>query len=282
MASPSTTPARTVTSASSPGRASPRFTVALWAALLAAAALAWALTVRSWEQMGNGPGTMGFGLGGFIAVWTTMMAAMMLPAVAPVGSMYLQTIRLRASGATKTLRVGALLAGYLGVWASFGIAAYFAALGGGRLVDQAPSAGRWVAAGILLVAGLYQLTPLKDACLAHCRSPLGFLLHFGNYRGRLRDVRAGVYHGGYCVGCCWALFAVLVAVGIMNLAWMAGLALFVFLEKTWRHGKFLGLAVGAALIIYACLIPAFPELAPGLVESPSVVPGMEPAMQMDG
>jgi predicted metal-binding membrane protein len=175
-----------------------------------------------------------------------------------------------------------LLAGYLGVWASFGIAAYFAALAGGRLVDEAPSAGRWVAAGILLAAGLYQLTPLKDACLAHCRSPLGFLLHVGNYRGRLRDVRAGVYHGGYCVGCCWALFAVLVAVGIMNLAWMAGLALFVFLEKTWRHGKFLGLAVGVALIIYACLIPAFPELAPGLVESPSVVPGMEPAMQMDG
>ena len=232
--------------------------------------------------MGNGPGTMELGLAGFIAVWTTMMAAMMLPAVAPVGSIHLQTIRLRATGMAKALRIGALLAGYLGVWASVGIIGYFAALGAGRLVDDAPSAGRWVAAGILLVAGLYQLTPFKDRCLAHCRSPLGFLLHFGNYRGRLRDVRVGVYHGGYCVGCCWALFAVLVAVGIMNLAWMAGLALVIFLEKTWRHGKTLGLAVSIALIVYACLTPAFPELAPGLVVSPDIGPGMEPAREMGG
>ena len=250
--------------------------------MLAAAALAWALTVRSWEDMGNGPGTMGLGLAGFVSVWTTMMAAMMLPAVAPVGSIYLQSIRLRATGWARGLRVAALLAGYLGVWAAVGILAYFAALGAGRLVDDAPSAGRWAAAAILIVAGLYQLTPLKAACLAHCRSPLGFLLHFGNYRGRLRDVRAGVYHGAFCAGCCWALFAVLVAVGIMNLAWMAGLAALVFLEKTWRHGALLGIAVGVALVVYGCLIPFFPELAPGLVQSPSPMPGMQPSMQMGG
>jgi predicted metal-binding membrane protein len=254
----------------------------LWAGLLAAAALAWALTVRSSEEMGNGPGTMGLGLAAFIAVWVTMMAAMMLPAVAPVASIYVRVIRQRATGVTRTLRTSALLAAYLGVWAAFGVLAYLAALGAERLVDVAPSAGRWVAAAILLAAGVYQLTPAKDACLAHCRSPLGFLLHFGNFRGPLRDVRAGVYHGGYCVGCCWGLFAVLVAVGIMNLAWMVGLAAVIFLEKTWRHGKTLGLAVGIALIVYACLIPVFPELAPGLVGSPDVVPGMDPAMQMDG
>jgi predicted metal-binding membrane protein len=225
---------------------------------------------------------MGLGLAGFVAAWTTMMAAMMLPAVAPVGSIYLQAIRQRATGVRKPLRVAALLAGYLAVWAAVGVVAYLAALGGGRLVEVAPSAGRWVAAGILLASGLYQLTPLKDACLAHCRSPLGFLLHFGNYRGRLRDVRAGVYHGGYCVGCCWALFAVLVAVGIMNLAWMAALAAVIFLEKTWRHGKLLGVAVGGALVVYACLVPFFPELAPGLVPSPDMGPGMEPVMEMDG
>jgi predicted metal-binding membrane protein len=228
--------------------------------------------------MGNGPGTMGLGIAGFIAVWTTMMAAMMLPGVAPVSSIYLRTIRQRSTGTRRALRVCALLAGYLAVWAAVGVVAYFAALGAGRLVDREPSAGRWVAAAILLVAGIYQLTPFKDACLAHCRSPLGFLLHFGNYRGRLRDVRVGVYHGGYCVGCCWGLFAILVAVGIMNLAWMAGLAAVIFLEKAWAHGKALGLAVGIALIVYACLIPVFPELAPGLVEGP----GMGPAMQMDG
>jgi predicted metal-binding membrane protein len=178
--------------------------------------------------------------------------------------------------------MAALLAGYLGVWAAVGILAYFAALGAGQLVDDAPSAGRWAAAAILIVAGLYQLTPLKAACLAHCRSPLGFLLHFGNYRGRLRDARAGVYHGAFCAGCCWALFAVLVAVGIMNLAWMAGLAALVFLEKTWRHGALLGIAVGVALVVYGCLIPFFPELAPGLVQSPGPMPGMQRSMQMGG
>ncbi len=270
------------TSASSPGRAEPRSTLVLWAGLLAAAALAWALTVRSWEDMGNGPGRMGLGLVGFIAVWTTMMAAMMLPAVAPVGSMYLRAIQARTTGGARALRTGALLGGYLAVWAGVGILAYFAALGAEQLVKEAPSAGRWVAAAIVLAAGIYQLTPFKDACLAHCRSPLGLLLHVGNYRGPLRDVRAGIYHGGYCVGCCWALFAILVAVGIMNLAWMAGLALVIFVEKTWRYGKAFGIAIGVALIVYACLIVAFPELAPGLVVGSDGGPGMEPSMNMDG
>jgi len=129
---------------------------------------------------------------------------------------------------------------------------------------------------------VYQLTRLKASCLSHCRSPIGLLLHVGNYRGRLRDVRAGIFHGGYCLGCCWALFAVLVAVGVMNLAWMAGLAAIVLLEKTWRHGEILRMAVGVALVVYACLIPVFPELAPGLVDSTGGAPATEPAMQMDG
>lgn len=266
-------------SASSPGRARGSIsTVALWGGLLAASALAWALTVRSWVGMGNGPGTMGLGVGGFVAVWTTMMAAMMLPSVAPVGSVYLQAIRRQSSGTIRTIRTGALLAAYLGVWAALGLLGYLASLGGGRLVSDAPAAGRWVAAGILLVAGLYQLTPLKERCLAHCRSPLGFLLHFGNYRGRSRDLRVGLYHGAYCVGCCWALFVILIAVGVMNLAWMAALTAVIFLEKTWRHGKTLGLLIGGALVLYACLVPVFPELAPGLVAGN----GMAPTMRMDG
>lgn len=250
---------------SSPGRASPAAVLALWAGLLGFAALAWAVTVRSWEEMGNGPGTMGLALAGFLAVWIAMMAAMMLPAVAPVGSLYLRTLRARTAGAVRVARVAALLAGYLAVWAAFGVLAYFASYGAERLVESEPSAGRWLAFGIVLLAGLYQLTPAKDRCLAHCRSPLGFLLRFGNYRGRLRDVRVGLYHGAYCAGCCWALFAILVAVGVMNLAWMVALAVVVFLEKNWRYGKTLSLAVGVALIVYACVLPFFPDLAPGLV-----------------
>ena len=81
----------------------------------------------------------------------------------------------------------------------------------------------WSAAITLAVAGPYQFTPLKAVCLRHCRSPVGFLLHFGGYSGRLRDVRAGVYHGGYCADRCWSLMLVLVAAGVMNMAWMAAL-----------------------------------------------------------
>lgn len=94
----------------------------------------------------------------------------------------------------------------------------------------------WSAAVALAVARVYQFTPLKARCLRHCRSPLGFLLHFGNFRGRLRDVRVGICHGCYCVGCCWSLVLVLVAVGVMNMAWMVALTAVVFAEKIWRSG----------------------------------------------
>jgi predicted metal-binding membrane protein len=242
----------------------PARAVAVWAALLAAAALAWTVTVRDALAMGNGPGTMGRDAVGFVVLWTVMMAAMMLPAVAPVSSIYLSTLRRSSTGALRALRVAALVVGYLAAWAAFGIVGYAAAWGGGRVATDVPGAAPWIGAGILAIAGLYQLTPLKDRCLSHCRSPLGFLLHFGGYTGRLRDLRVGVYHGGYCGGCCWGLMAVLVAVGVMNLGWMAGLSAVVFLEKTWRHGKTLGIAFGLALVVLACFVPAHPGLAPGL------------------
>jgi predicted metal-binding membrane protein len=242
----------------------PARAAAVWAALFAAAAVAWTVTVRDAVAMGNGPGTMGRGLLGFVVLWTVMMAAMMLPAVAPVSSIYMSTLRKSSIGLARAVRVTALVAGYLGAWAAFGIVGYAAAWGGGRVASDYPGAAPWVGAGTLAVAGLYQLTPLKDRCLSHCRSPIGFLLHFGGYSGRLRDVRVGVHHGGYCGGCCWGLMVVLVAVGVMNLGWMAGLTAVVFLEKTWRHGKAFGIAFGLGLIVLACFVPWHPSLAPGL------------------
>ena len=101
------------------------------------------------------------------------------------------------------------------------------------------------------LAGAYQLSPLKRRCLARCRWPLGFLLRLAGYRGRLRDVRAGAVHGGYCLGCCWALMATLLAVGSMNLGWMLGLAALILLEKTRRFGAALAYAAGAALVAVA-------------------------------
>ncbi|SEM62364.1 DUF2182 domain-containing protein [Streptacidiphilus jiangxiensis] len=243
---------------------------ASWAALLAAAALAWILTVRSASGMAAGPGTMGRDLWGFLALWGLMMAAMMLPSVAPVVSLYLRTLRSQARGWRRAGRSTGLVIGYLCAWEAFGLAAFAAAWAGGELAARAPNAAPWVGAVVLAGAGLYQLAPLKDRCLRHCRSPLGFLLHFGTYSGRLRDLRVGLYHGGYCVGCCWGLMVVLIVVGVMNLAWMAGLAVVVFLEKTWRHGKVFSLVAGVALIGFACFVPGHPGLVPGLHLPPAM------------
>jgi predicted metal-binding membrane protein len=237
---------------------------ATWIALLTAAALAWVLTVRSASGMAPGPGTMGRDLPGFVALWVLMMAAVMLPSVAPTVGLYLHTVRARSTGRTRAIRSAGLVAGYLLVWAAFGVLAFAAARAGSHLAARAPQTAAWVGAVLLAGAGTYQLTPLKDRCLRHCRSPLGFLVHVGGYRGRFRDLRVGLYHGAYCVGCCWGLMLVLVIVGVMNLAWMAALAAVVFLEKTWRHGKAFSVVVGVALIVFACFVPWNHALIPGL------------------
>jgi predicted metal-binding membrane protein len=128
-----------------------------------------------------------------------------------------------------------------------------------------------MAVAVFGVAGIYQLTSLKDRCLAHCRSPLGLLLHYGSYRGRLRDLRVGAHHGGYCLGCCWALMVILVAVGVMNVAAMVGLAAVVLIEKAAPRGPALGRLVGAAALALAVAIIWFPWLAPGLHAAPPMM-----------
>jgi len=193
----------------------------------------------------------------------------MLPSVAPVASMYLTVLRNRRNG-TAAAHVAALVAGYLLAWAGFGLVAFGISRALGKLapmnMSMAPSRlAVWSAAITLAVAGLYQFTPLKAVCLRHCRSPLGFLLHFGSYSGRLRDVRIGAYHGGYCVGCCWSLMLVLVAVGLMNMARMASLTAVVFLEKVWRSGKAFGYAVGGAMILAGMLLPWLPPVKAALL-----------------
>jgi predicted metal-binding membrane protein len=207
---------------------------------------------------------MGRDLPGFLVLWVLMMAAMMLPSVAPTVGLYLHTIRARSSGSTRTLRCTGLVAGYLLVWAAFGVLAFVAARAAGHLASDAPQTAAWIGALLLVVAGVYQLTPLKDRCLSHCRSPLGFLVRFGGYSGRLRDLRVGVFHGAFCVGCCWGLMLVLIVVGVMNLAWMVALAAAVFLEKVWRHGKAFSVAAGLVLIVFAFFVPWNQGLIPGL------------------
>jgi predicted metal-binding membrane protein len=234
------------------------------AVVLLVAALAWLVVIRQAAGMTSAPGTMGYGLLGFLGLWTVMMAAMMLPAVAPVAIMYVRVIDHQATPGRRPLRLAGLVLGYLLAWAGFGLLAFAAADLAGRLADAHPRPAEWIGAGLLAVAGIYQLTPVKDRCLAHCRSPLSLLVHVGSYRGRLRDVRAGLYHGGYCVGCCWALMLALIALGVMDLRWMVAFATVIVLEKLWRYGKALSYAVGVGLLVLAVLAPSHPELIPGL------------------
>lgn len=237
-----------------------RFTPQL-AALLLVAAVAWALTVRRSQEMGGAmPGNMGLALPSFLVMWTPMMAAMMLPAVAPLAAVYSRTVRTR-----RTLRLMAFALGYLAVWAAAGVPAFLLARGAGRLAEGRPAVATAAAVTAYAVCGAYQLTGWKDRCLQHCRSPLALLLRYGSYRGRLRDLAAGAHHGAYCAGCCWALFVVLVAVGLMNLAAMVVVAAAVLLEKLWSRGVTFSRAVGVAALVLAVAVIWVPELAPGLL-----------------
>jgi predicted metal-binding membrane protein len=232
---------------------------------------AWIVTVWYAVDMPAAPGTMGLGVLGFVALWTVMMAAMMLPSVHPVVSLYLHRLRSEPSGRVRALRTTGLVAGYLTTWSAFGLVAFGLARAGGELADRSQNVAPWVGAGALVAAGLYQLTPVKDFCLSHCRSPISFLLHYGNVKGRARDFQVGVRHGAFCVGCCWGLMVVLLVVGIMSLGWMAAIATVVLLEKTWRHGPALAKVLGIALIGFAAFVPSHPELLPGLHQTMSIM-----------
>jgi predicted metal-binding membrane protein len=211
-------------------------------------------------------GTMGLGVAAFVAVWTLMMTAMMLPSVTPTATLYAKTMQ-----RNRAVRIAGLVAGYLAVWAAAGLPAYGLARLAGWLTGMHPSAAHIMAVAVFAVAGIYQLTSLKDRCLAHCRSPLGLLLHYGSYRGRLRDLRVGAHHGGYCLGCCWALMAILVAVGLMNAAAMVGLGAVVLIEKVSPRGPAIGRLAGAAALALAVATIWLPWLAPGLHAAPPMM-----------
>ena len=194
--------------------------------LLILAAGAWAATLALARGMAGMAGTMGLGLALFVPVWTLMMAAMMLPSVAPTASLYARTFR-----ENRAVRTACAVARYLAVWAAAGVPAYGLAWLAGWLTGKHPSAAHIMAVAVFAVCGIYQLSSLKDRCLAHCRSPLGLLLHYGSYRGRSRDLRVGVHHGAFCLGCCWALMVILIAVGVMNVVAMIGLAALVWSRR---------------------------------------------------
>ena len=249
-----------MTSALSPGRppALLRFTPHV-AALCLVAAVAWVGAVREATRMGNGPGTMGLGTWTFLGMWALMMAAMMLPSVAPVASLYARTVR-----SARTGRLAMFTGGYLVVWAAAGIPAYGLLRATGALAGSHPLVARGAAAGLLAFAGAWQFSGAKDRCLARCRSPIGTVLHYSGYRGRARDLKASVHHGAFCLGCCWALMALLAVFGVMNVAAMVVLAAVVLLEKLWDYGAGFSRIVGVACFALAAAALFTPALTPGL------------------
>jgi predicted metal-binding membrane protein len=253
--------------------------IGITAFLLTAAFVAWAVTIDRMQGMDAGPGTDLGGLTWYLGVWVTMMAAMMLPSVAPMVLIFSRVTRERARlGRAAFVPTWVFVAGYLATWTAYGLAAY----GVFRLVKSLDPAflswdeqGPYVAGAAIAAAGLYQLTPLKEVCLRHCRTPLHYI--FGGWReGRLGALRMGTEHGAYCVGCCWGLMVVLFAVGVMSIFWMAVIAGIIFVEKILPHGLRLARVVAVALIVFGVWIAVSPSSVPGLTD-----PGSAPAMHME-
>jgi predicted metal-binding membrane protein len=178
----------------------------------------------------------------FLAMWVTMMVAMMFPTIAPIVLLHRMVLRRGGHGPGRTV---AFVGGYLLVWGLVGLVPLAALVAFRSLSDDtswvAPAAG-----AVLLLAGAYQFSAWKEACQRACRTPLTFLSTHDFGTGWVGALRTGATHGLYCLGCCWALMAVLFVVGLMNLAWMAAISVVFLTEKHWRHGLTLARVVGAA------------------------------------
>jgi predicted metal-binding membrane protein len=221
-----------------------------------AAVLAALLTIVNVQGMPTVPGTMGIGLWGFLAMWSVMMTAMMLPSLLPMVNIYVRSLPQLA-----TLRSAFFVGGYLLIWSLSGFGTYVLALSADRITGSGGLAPRLFAAGIFALTTLFYLTPLKHRLLGYCRNPIGLLIHYGTFRGRSRDLRAGFHHGLTCLGCCWSLMALMAVFGMMNVIAMAVIASVVALEKIWARGDVFATAIGVTCGILALTVMFVPELA---------------------
>ena len=247
-----------------------RAQLALLAALLVLAVVAWLVTSDRMGGMESTPGMDLGGLGFYVTVWVSMMAAMMFPSVAPTVLMYdrlREGHRARGKGASAD-GTALFVAGYLVAWTAAGLVAYglfelFRALDPAFLAWD--EAGRYVTGGVIVVAAVYQVTPLKQACLVKCRSPMMFLAERWRH-GRAGALELGVRHGAWCLGCCWALMAALFAVGVMSLGWMALIAAFIAGEKLLPWPVAARWAVAVLLLALGLGVALVPGDVPGFAE----------------
>jgi predicted metal-binding membrane protein len=197
-----------------------------------------------------------------VGAWAIMMAAMMLPSALPMLGLYAATQK-TGQWPAKVVGVGLFALVYVALWALTGVPVYAASLG---LMAVTADTLVYVVAGVLIGAGVFQLTPLKQVCLRHCRSPIGFLL--GHWRAGWRGALAmGWAHAVYCLGCCWALMLVLVVAGAMGLPWVLLIACVVAAEKVLPHGDAIARVTGVALVLLGVAVAVRPALATALRSS---------------
>jgi predicted metal-binding membrane protein len=246
---------------------------AVFAAVLAGTAAAWVVLAGRMAGMDAGPGGDPGALGWFAATWAIMTAAMMLPAAAPA------VVRLTRAWPTRAPATAvSFLAGYGVVWMVAGLAGYGLVVAIRGLHPAAlawSSAGRFVAAGALVAAGLYQLTAVKRRWLVRCTAPD---LPLGHHRAA-DALRAGVRHGGCCVACCWTLMAALYALGMMSLSWMAVVTVLILGERVLRPSAAIVRVVAAVLVVLGLAVAAAPASVPGLtIPRPAAAATADPAM----
>jgi predicted metal-binding membrane protein len=236
------------------------------ASLLVLAGACWLVVLRQ-AGMTHATGlTMGLTPPLFLLAWVAMMIAMMFPTAAPMIVMFGTVAAGKQQRAQPFVPTWVFVSAYLTVWVGFGVVAYAAAAGLSALAMQSmwlmDNAAR-LGGAVLLVGGIYQLSPLKSLCLTKCRSPLSFLLTSwrDGYGGAFV---MGLKHGAYCLGCCWLLFAILFPLGVMNIAAMVALTLLIFAEKSLRWGSAVANVAGVALMGYGAVVLVTAHGLPGM------------------
>ena len=236
--------------------------------LLALSAAGWAVVLGQPSAMPMGdvdnPLTMDAGAALFLAVWVAMMVAMMFPTAAPMVLTFARVQERRQRKGRPYVPTWVFLSAYMVIWTAFGALAYAGASWAGMLADGFPwlrdNAAR-IGGVVVMLAGLYQLSPLKDVCLSRCRSPIAFVL--GSWRDGYRGaLRMGLEHGLYCLGCCWLLFVILFPLGMTNVALLAAIVLLIFAEKSLPSGHRVSRIAAVALLAYGALVVVVPAALP--------------------
>lgn len=249
------------------------------ALLICLAVVSWAVLI--WQSAFGGMAmmdmTMGMNAPLFLALWVVMMVAIMFPTAAPMILTFATVHTSRQQGGQPFVPTWLFVAAYLVVWSLSGVVAFALAAWAQMLGQNVPwlaENGARVGGGLLLLAGLYQLSPLKNVCLSTCRSPLSFLLT--SWRdGYLGAIRMGIEHGVFCLGCCWLLFLILFPLGVMNVGVMAAITALIFAEKSLPVGPRVAQVAAGVLVVYGLLVILMPQLLPTYLQP------MPPAAPMD-